>query len=293
MFIGSLLLAGATSLPELLTTLSSISEGEPNLAAGNIFGSCMFNMALLATIDMAFWRARVLRRVALRHALTAGLAILILAMAAFFILADIELRLAWIGLDSLLIVAVYVVGMWLLQRESPRLPEPEELSGAEGLMPLPRALLGFGVAAVLLTIITPVLVRSSIVIAEITGLGTGFVGTTLVGVATSLPEVVTCIAAVRLGAFDLAVGNLFGSNVFNVLVLGVTDIFYASGRFMGAIDPDFALAALLGLIMTAVALINNLARVERRILRLEVDALILVILYLGGLYFLYVRGIAG
>jgi cation:H+ antiporter len=108
---------------------------------------------------------------------------------------------------------------------------------------------------------------------------------------TSLPELVTTIAAIRLGAYDLAVGNLFGSNLFNMFTLGVSDIFFTSGRFLGAIDPNLALAGLLGLLLTSLGLIGNLARVERRLIFVELDAFLIIVGYLAGMVFLYLRGI--
>ena len=292
MFVGTLLLAGATSLPELLTTISSLSQGVPNLAAGNLLGSNMFNMFVLALLDMLFRQARILRRVAMHHALTASLATLLIGMAAFFILADVDLLIGWVGLDSLLLLVTYVVGVRLIRSGNPATdsetaPEAE----LEGVPSLRGALIGFGLAAGVLVVATPWLVRSSKEIAELTGLGVGFVGTTLVAMVTSLPELVTTIAAVRIGAFDLAVGNLFGSNAFNMVALGLTDFFYLPGRFLGVIDPAFALVALLGLILTCLGLIGNLARVERRLLFMEIDALIILLVYLGGMWFLYARGV--
>jgi cation:H+ antiporter len=136
------------------------------------------------------------------------------------------------------------------------------------------------------------MVSSSVQIAEITGLGTTFVGTTLVALATSLPELVTTIAAVKYGANDMAIGNLFGSNLFNMAALGLTDVFYLQGRFFGVIDPAFVLVGLLGLIMTGMGLIGNLARLERRFGFIEIDALLLVLVYFGGLWFLYSQGIS-
>ena len=160
-----------------------------------------------------------------------------------------------------------------------------------GVPSLRRALLGFATATAVLALVSPWLVRSSKEIAAITGLGTGFVGTALVGMVTSLPEVATTIAAVRIGAYDLAVGNLFGSNAFNMFALGLTDLFYTPGRFMGAIAPEFALVGLLGLILTGLGLIGNLARVERRLLFIEADTLVIMLGYAGGMWFLYTRGI--
>ncbi|GAB4412945.1 MAG: sodium:calcium antiporter [Anaerolineales bacterium] len=292
MFIGTLLMAGATSLPELLTTISALGQNVPSLAVGNVFGSNMFNMFLLAVLDAVFWQARILRRVATKHALTASLAVFIAAMSIFFILADIDVRIGWVGLDSILLMVTYVAAVRLLQGDSPR-PATGAQDAAEiaGVPTLPWALVGFAAASGALVLATPWLVRSSAGIAEITGLSTGFIGALLVAIVTSLPELTSVIAAVRLGAYDLAVGNLFGSNLFNVFILGITDVFYLPGRFLHIVDPAFALAGLLGLLLTALGLINNLVRAERRILFVEVDALLLMLGYVGGMGFLYSRGI--
>jgi len=291
MFVGVLLLAGATSLPELLTTINSIGQGVPELAAGNMLGSNMFNMLLLAVLDLLNQQARILRRVAMTHALTAALACAMIGLAVFFILADIHIQIGWVGVDSLVLIAVYAGGIRLIQENGQASSTTVELPAGRPAMPLWRAGLGFLAATGVLVLVTPWLVRSSSDIAEITGLGAGFVGTTLLALVTSLPETVAALAAARLGAYDMAVGNLFGSNVFNMFALGVSDLFYTPGRFLGVIDPAFALVGLLGLLLTMLALIGNIARVERRLVFVEADALLIALVYLGGLYFLYVRGI--
>jgi len=291
MFIGVLLLAGATSLPEMLTMINSFRVDAPGLAAGNMFGSNMFNMFLLAVLDLLNQQARILRRVAMTHALTAALGSAMIGLAIFFILGDVDLRLGWMGVDSLTLVLVYVGGIRLIQSNGQASSTVVELPQAGPAMPLWRALLGFLAATAVLVFITPYLVRSSSEIAEITGLGVGFVGTTLLAMVTSLPEMVAVVAAARMGAYDMAVGNLFGSNVFNMFALGVADVFYTPGRFLGAIDPAFALVALLGLLLTNLALIGNIARVERRLAFVEADALLILLVYFGGMIFLYTRGI--
>lgn len=293
MFIGVLLLAGATSLPEVLTTISSLSEGAPNLAAGNLLGSNLFNMFLLAVLDLLHRKERILRKAALKHALTGSLTVFLIGLVVFFILADVELQVGWVGIDSIFIMAAYVIGVWLIQDNQAhgaiRLAGPAEIPA--GTPSLRTGLIGFGLAAAGLVIVTPWMVRASVEIAEITGLGTTFVGATLVAVVTSLPELVTTVAAVKIGADDMAIGNLFGSNLFNMFALGLTDIFYLQGRFLGVIDPAFLLVGMLGLLMTGLGLIGNLARLERRVLFIEVDALALMVLYFGGLWLLYSRGI--
>jgi cation:H+ antiporter len=295
MFVGTLLLAGATSLPELFTTLNSINQGVPTLAAGSIFGSSMFNMLILAVLDLASPRIRILRRVAVNHALTASVAVLLTGTAVLFVLADIGVQIGWVGLDSMMLVGMYWLGMALvygrnrLRGEAAEVP-PTDVEGVLGLAP---AMLCFSGATVVLVMVTPWLVHSSVGIAEITGLSTGFIGAALVALVTSLPEVVTAVAAVRIGAHDLAVGNLFGSNIFNIFALGSTDLFYFQGRFLGSVDPTMALAGLAGLLLTSLGLVATLAQVERRLLFVEVDALLIFLGYLGAMILLYSRGVVG
>ncbi len=294
MFIGVLLLAGVTSLPEVLTTISSLYQGVPDLAAGNLLGSNLFNMFLLAVLDLLHRKERVLRKAALKHALTGSLTVFLIGLVVFFMLADIKLQIGWVGLDSVIIMLVYIVGIRLIQTN-----QSHGISAAfqqedipEGTPALWKGLLGFSLAAIGLVIVTPWMVQSSAEIAEITGLGMTFVGTTLVAIVTSLPELVTTIAAVKLGADDMAIGNLFGSNLFNMFALGLTDVFYLQGRFLGVIDPAFLLVGMLGLLMTGLGLIGNLARLEKRIWFIELDALALMMLYFVGLWLLYSRGVA-
>ncbi|MEW5872680.1 MAG: sodium:calcium antiporter [Chloroflexota bacterium] len=289
MFIGTLLLAGATSLPELLSAINALSIDVPNLAAGSMFGSSMFNMLMLALLDLINQQARILRQVVMNHALTASLANLLMGLAVFFVLANLDLKIGWIGVDSLVIMAVYAGGVRLIQQQGGK--PPSEVPIDDRVPKLWKALLGFGTAALLLVIIAPTLVQSAKAIADSTGLSAGFVGATLLAITTSLPELVATIAAARIRAFDLAVGNLFGSNLFNMFALGLTDVFYTKARFLGVIDPAFALVGMLGLVLTTLGLIGNIARVERRFFFVEIDALLILLGYLLGMWFLYSRGI--
>ncbi len=291
MFVGTLLLAGATSLPEFLTTINSIQQNVVDLAAGNLFGSNMFNMFALALLDMAFFRRRVLRSVAMRHALSGSLAALMIGLVLFFIVANIQVEIGWVGLDAIVIMAAYIGCVYILQSNNAGAAVPEAVTVDPALPSLRRSLIGFGLATVLLVIVTPWLVSSSAAIAEETGISAGFLGTALLAIITSLPELITTFAAVRLGAFDMAVGNLFGSNMFNMFALGVADLFMLDGRFLAVIHPGFVLAALLGLVMTLMGLVGNIARLERRVFFVEVDAALLVIVYLLGMALLFMRGV--
>jgi cation:H+ antiporter len=292
--IGTIFLAAATSLPELIASISSFRIGAPDLAAGNFFGSNMVNVLLLALVDLINYQVPLLRRVAISHALTATLITILMLITAVSILGQIDLTIGWIGVDSLLIIVAYFGGVWLVQRASKSpldTPSPAADDPGPEFPSLKRGIAGFLAAAAVLVLVVPILVSSSSEIAVITGLGAGFVGTALLSVVTSLPELLAALTAVRIGAFDMAVGNLFGSSIFNMLGLGLADFFYLDGRFLGAIDPAFALVALLGILMTNMALLGNLARIERKVLFLEIDTLLIIIIYLSGMYLLFLRGI--
>ena len=290
MFVGVLLMAGATSLPEVLTSISAVQQQSPGIAAGNLLGSNSFNMLLLAVIDLLHRHQRLLRKAARRHALSGSLAILMIVLVLFFMLADIDIKLGWVGLDSLIIILVYIIAVRLISGDDTN----ASVDMDEVPVGTPRlwvAIAGFLAAAGVLIAITPVMVRGASDIAEITGLGTTFIGTTLVALVTSLPEMVTTIAAIRIGASDMAIGNLFGSNMFNMFALGFTDLFYTGGRFLAVIDPAFLLVGVLGLLTTVVGLVGNLARLEKRLWIIEIDSLALFIIYIAGMWLLYQKGI--
>lgn len=290
MFIGILLMAGATSLPELLTSMEAVRQNTPNIAAGNLLGSNGFNMLLLAVLDLLHRSQRILRKAAMRHALTGSLAILMIGLSLFFITAEINVKVGWVGLDSIIIIAAYVFALRLISGDQEK-GKPAEKYIPEGTPKLWIGFLGFAAAAGVLIFITPIMVGTSNEIAEITGLGTTFVGTTLVALVTSLPEMVTTIAAIRIGASDMAIGNLFGSNMFNMFALGLTDLFYTQGRFLATIDPAFMLVGLFGLLMTTIGLVGNLAKLEKRFWFIEIDSLLLFILYFSGMWLLYQQGV--
>lgn len=291
MFIGVLLLAAGTSAPEIITNISSVRLGLPNLAAGDLFGSSMFNMLILALLSIVFFQKRILRLVTMNHALTASIAILLTGMAALFVFLRMPWHIGWLGLDSLLLILVYMGGMWLIWQQSRH-------SGDMGVVELDvpgiglkHAVVGFVVSIAALIIISPWLVLAAKDIAIITGLGTGLVGLTLFAFVTSLPEMVVVLVAVRLGAHDMAVGNLVGSNVFNMLALGITDLFYTQGIFFSDINSNFVIAGLIVLLLINLAQIGNLSHLERKLWFIELDALLIIVTFVGGLLLLYRYGV--
>jgi cation:H+ antiporter len=291
MFVGLILMAAATSLPELLATINSFQQGIPDLAAGNLFGSNMFNILLIAVIDVVFFRTRVLRFVANRHALSGSMSVFMIGFAVLLVVSNLDIQIGWVGLDAILLMAAYLGALAVIRQSTPAAEQAAEVIDAR-VPTLRRAVIGFSLATLVLVLTMPYLVTSSNEIAIITGLTTGFIGTALVAFVTSLPELVATIAAVKIGTYDLAIGNLFGSNMFNMFILGFSDLFLTSGRFIGVIAPEFILVGMVGLILTLIASIGNQSNFKKKVFFIEIDALLIIVVYFVGMYLIYQRGIA-
>jgi cation:H+ antiporter len=290
LWIGSVLLAGATSLPELATDISAVRLGAVDLAVGDLFGSSLANMLILALIDLIPPRRQVLHNVALDHILAAMLAISVNALAAVFVLVRPTASLFGLGPASVLLLFAYVAGTRAVFRHATRDGATVTAAVAEQTDQQPpsarRAVLGFGGAALVILAAAPAFAWSAQGIAEISGLGNTFVGTWLVGLATSLPELVACLAAVKMGAFDLAVGNLFGSNAFNMGIFFALDL-AQPGSLFAALDPGHALSGLAAVVLMSLGVAAIVYRAKRRFAMLEPDSLLILAAYCVALALLY------
>lgn len=289
LLVGMLLMAAATSLPEIVTDMAAALADAPDLALGDLFGSSMANMAILAVVDLLH-RHRVWPAVEVGHARVASVAIALTALAVLGILTPTGLAVGWVGLDTLGVAAAYVAALAWMRRS------PHGRFGRDELLPVPTgwtrpargelrpAVVRFAVAAGAIVVAAPVLALSGQRIAGFTGLGQTFVGAALLAVTTSLPELVASVAAARIGSHDLAVGNLFGSNAFNMLALVLVDAAYLEGPVLAAADPSQAVAGTGAVLLMALALAAIVHGVETRVRRLEPDAVLLLLGYVGALF---------
>ncbi len=294
LFVGTLLLAFATSLPELVTEVTAARAGAPDLALGDLFGSSMANMAILASIDLVY-RGRVWPSVELGHARVAAVAIALTAMVALSIFTQTTLGIGWVGITPIAIAVLYVASIaWfrrmpLLARpglETPKV-EVQKATGwsARAAQRSTRSLwVRFAGSALVILITAPIVTLSVKVIADSTGIAQTFLGAALLAVTTSLPELIASIASVRIGAYDLAVGNLFGSNVANMSVLLFADLAYTEGPILAAVSQSQVVAGLGAILLMAIAVAAIVGESERtRFRRLEPDAIVLLTIYAATL----------
>ena len=294
LWVGTVLVAVATSLPELGTNITAAIRDEPELAGGNILGANMVNMFTLAMVALVFGGARFFRQVAPEQRFLALAAISLTALAVLLGAFHPDLSFLSIGLGSVIILAVYLGGMRLVYAT-----RPQETSDGDGqasqesqvsntLPSRRKAWLFFGLASLGVIVAAPALTFSVEQIAETTGLATGFLGVVAVALVTTMPEASTTVAAVRLGATDLAVGGLYGSCAFNVLILAVADPFYRQGVLVSTLETGHLAAGLVAVLLMALGLSQILLRGRYKYAPVAPVLVLMGLVYVGGLFAVYI-----
>jgi cation:H+ antiporter len=287
-WMGLVVMAAVTSLPELITGASSILLFDVvDIAAGDAIGSCLFNLVILAFLDFRD-PAPLTARIHQGHVLSAAFGVVLLGTAALAILAGPGApALGWVGLHSLVFLAGYAFAVrTIFHFERARLAQiAERMAGTERheAAGLRQAVVRYIAGASILVAAAAYLPGAGEQLAARTGLAESFVGSLFVATSTSLPEVVVSMAAARIGALDLAVGNLFGSNLFNMAVLGLDDVLYTRGSILAAVSAVHVVTLTSAMIMTAAAVIGITYRAQRKRFRLSWDALVIVFVYAAAL----------
>ncbi|MDH3581800.1 MAG: hypothetical protein OEM91_14385, partial [Hyphomicrobiales bacterium] len=300
-FMGLIFLAAATELPEAVTTITAAVQNEARLLLNNMFGGITLQTAILAVADAAVPAATLTfypRKTT--HALEGTLLMLLLAML-LAVAALGEANLVWnLGLGSVVLATAYIGCIVLLrnyEQDSVWTPVevPEELEVPLGgrlardldVVPL-AALMRWSAAMTAVILVCGVaLVELAGVVADQTGLGASFIGVTLLAASTSLPELSTTVAAVRIGSFTMAISNIFGSNLIMVALLLPADLFYRQGVLLERIDPLATFALITGIVVTGIYVAGLLLRQKRRLFGMGIDSVVVLALYLASLVVFY------
>lgn len=292
--IGSILLAGATSMPELSVDLACIRQGNPDLAVGDLLGSSLMNLLILAVLDLTHsTRGRMFSRPAAGHALSGAATIALTSIVAVSLFTSRQLGgREWLGLGagSWLILLAYGLCIRLLfldQRISARAAaEHAPPTSDRSASSLGKPVVYFALATAIIWFAGPRLSITADELAVHTGLSKSFVGTALIAFSTSLPELVSCWAAVRLGAFDLAIGNVLGSNAFNMTILAVLDLFQP-GALLATVSLAHLVSANAAILATSVTIMGQLYQAERRLWVIEPDAVLVILIVVVSLWLVW------
>ena len=290
-WIGLALVAVVTSLPELTTGVTAVTVASaPNIAVGNALGACVLNLMMVGVLDLLHRSEPLYRRIGEAHLLSAAFGVLLLGLAGFGLLlgasgvSGAPAALLYVGWYTPALFALYLVALRAVYlhdraRAAPR--KPSGLSDGD----LRRAVRRFALAAVVVVAAGIWLPFLGSELAATLGWNRSFVGTVFVAVVTTLPEMAVTIAALRIGAVDLAVGNLLGSNLFNVAIIAIDDLFYAPGPLLSNVSAVHAVTAISAVIMSALAIIGLALRPTGRVLRTVswVSLGVLLVFLLNGL----------
>jgi cation:H+ antiporter len=294
-WIGLVLLATATSLPELFTGISAVTvAAAPNIAVGDALGSCVFNLVMLVVLDALSRDEPVYRRIDQGHILTAGFGVILIGFVGALLLVsrdNLTFRVLHIGAYTPFLIVLYFAAMraaFVYERRSKPI---SQIIAADAPMTLKAALVRYFLAASVVVVAGTWLPFVGLEIADAMGWRTTFVGTLFIAGATSLPELVVTVSALRLGAADMAIANLLGSNLFDVLVLAIDDLFYTGGSLLSAVSPSHAISAFAAVIMSGIFIVALLYRPETR-LRGTIGwvSLSLLAVYLLSSYAIYLHG---
>ena len=294
-WIGLVLLATATSLPELFTGLSAVlAAAAPNIAVGDALGSCVFNLAMLVVLDELSRGEPMYRRIDQGHLLTAGFGVIMIGSAgAFLLLSQSALNLQFLHISGYtpFIIVLYLIAMRGAFVYERRTRPPPEIIKEESGVTLRTALIRYSAAAAVVIAAGSWLPFIGRDLAEVMGWNTTFVGTLLIAGATSVPELVVTVSALRLGAVDMAIGNLLGSNLFDILVLAADDIAYTKGPLLSSVSPANAITAFAAVVMSGIFIVALLYKPETRI-RGTVSwvSLALLLVYLFSSFAIYLHG---
>jgi cation:H+ antiporter len=294
-WIGVALLASVTSLPELITGISSVAVYNlPNIAAGDVLGSCMFNIVILAALDVGRRRPPLSSLTHQGHVLTAAFGIVLLGITSIAILSPNSIpTVGWISVSSLILFGLYLVSMRLVFKyEKRRIREFLSAIVTEtryGQVSKSTAFGRFTIYSLIIVAAATYLPHVADEISTSTGLSRTFVGTIFVAVATSLPELIVSRAALGIGAIDLAVGNILGSNLFNIAILSLDDAVYLHGPILTRVSGNHVLTAVAAMAMTAVMIIALMYRSQQRILFISWESLGIFFIYAATSILLFLR----
>ena len=296
-WVGLILLASVTSLPELVTGVSAVTVANvPDIAVGNILGACVFNLGFIVVLDFLYRKESIYTRAHQGNVLSAGYGIALIGFVGFNLLLHRDPAipsLGHVGLYSPIILLLYFLAMRSLYRYELALVS-EYVEDRVELHPeisLKQAVQGYVLASLAVVSAGIWLPYIAGDLAEAMGWKQSFVGTLFVAAVTTTPEIVVTVAALRIGAIDLAIGNLFGSTLFNVAILAIDDFLYLPGPLLADVSISHAASAFSAMMMSGLAVVGLTLRPSSRVVRtVSWISLLLLIIYLLNTLFLYLYG---
>jgi cation:H+ antiporter len=289
LWVGTVLVSIATSLPELVTNISAVLIDAPGLALGNVFGADMINIFTIAMVALLFG-VRNLFGDQPKDTQILVLVSVVLGVLALGIGLWGDLQVGPTSVGGLVLIAVYFYGMKRVYDAGRNSSSPTDAPVVADQFPAKKAWVawvGFLVAAGAIIAAAPFLANSADAIAEISGLGASFMGVLAVSIVTTLPEAsVTITAAVRR-SYGLVIGNIYGSCAFNLTIIFYADLFHGDGPLLGQMQPEHFVAAgsAIGLMSLGYLIIRSFK--DKALAPARHLALLVPVIYVGSLLWVF------
>lgn len=298
--VGLVFLALATSLPEVVTTATAAIKQNADLVLNNLFGGIALQTAVLAFAD--FWAKGAISNYPRKatHALEATLLVALMACLQITFIFEETISFANIGIGSAFVAIIYVGSIQLLRYydhapdwvpiDLPTVPDGRQRKVARvaiGKWSSRVLMTNSGLACLAILVLGILIIDVSEVLAIQTGLGTSFFGVTFLAAATSLPELSTTITAVRMGAYTLAISNVFGSNLIMIVLIFPADILHTSGPILSTPSTLTQLAIAVGILVTTIYLIGLIIRHKPKIGKIGLDSFLVLMIYAISLILYY------
>lgn len=289
---GGVLLGATTSASGAVTSMAAAAAGDVDLAYSNAIGGIAVQTAFLAVADACHRRANLEHAAADTANLSQAAMLIILLSVPLTAALLPPLTLCGVHPASLVLVGLYLGGV-MLARQAHRQPmwHPRKTAGtredrpeaaSDSGPPTWQLSLSFVVLVAVICVAGYVIARTGSAIAAQTGIASSVVGALMTATVTSLPELVTTVAAVRRGALQLAVGGIIGGNTFDVLFLSAADVAYRDGSLYNAVGADSRFWTLVGIVMTGLLLLGMIRRQPHGIANIGFESVGLLLVYVGA-----------
>ncbi|MFC1510245.1 sodium:calcium antiporter [Candidatus Omnitrophota bacterium] len=290
-WIGVVLLGVVTSLPEAVTSLFSIiSVRSPDLAVGNLFGSNNFNPLLIVVMDIFYRRGAITNDIVFKR--PQKIVVSFAFLLSLFVLSEMLLHLCGVSFrfgflsgGSIFLFVLYIAGVKMVATSSAGQTSCVAAVGnaqkKQASISLFKIISGLAVCALLIVFAAMRLAHAADVIALETGLGQTFVGSLFLAIVTSLPEMVVSLSALQLGAFDLAIGNIFGSNMANLFIIAICDVFYKKGALLSAVSSAHFVTLGLSLLLMSI-IVFGVRHSKKVVFGIGLDSLLMAGCFLIG-----------
>lgn len=264
----------------------------PDIAIGDVLGSSVFNIFILAILDAFYHPVPISSKAHHGHIISASFGVIIFSITiTSIIFKEYVPSFAWIGIYSIVFIILYLIAIRLVyfyeKRQISKFIKEISIELKYENISTHSAVTKYAINAIIIILAAVLLPKIGKDIAESSKLGQTFVGNVFIALSTSLPELVVSISAIKMGAVDLAIGNIFGSNLFNMFILAIDDIFFLRGPILSSANLHHIISATSSIIMTCIAIIGLTYRQENKSLLLSWDSIMIVLMYMINVILLY------